>query len=211
MPVVLLVRHGQASFGADDYDVLSERGREQSAVVAEELSRRALRSPVAVCGTLRRQRDTAEIALPAAVPTVDGRWDEYDHLGLLQRYVPADAAHDGTSKGVQGLLDHALATWVDDPRGGWDAFSGGASAALGDLVHGLEKGRDAVVFTSGGVVAAVCAQLLGLGAAGVVALNRVTANGAITKLVVGGGGTSLVAFNDHAHFEGERRSLLTYR
>lgn len=211
MPVVLLVRHGQASFGADDYDVLSELGREQSAVVGTELARRALRSPVAVCGSLRRQRDTAAIALPAAALQVDGRWDEYDHMGLLQRYVPPEISHDGTSKGVQGLLDQALGAWVDDPSGGWPHFAGGATAALADLAAGLEKGRDAVVFTSGGVIATLCASLLGLGAAGVVALNRVTANGAITKVVLGGSGATLVSFNDHAHFEGDARGLLTYR
>jgi broad specificity phosphatase PhoE len=211
MPVVLLVRHGQASFGADDYDVLSDLGREQSEVVGRELARRALRSPAAVCGSLRRQRDTAEIALPGAGLAVDPRWDEYDHMGLLQRYVPPDAAHDGSSKGVQALLDQALASWVDDPDGGWDAFSGGAVAALADVAAGLERGRDAVVFTSGGIIAAVAAGLLGLGASGVVALNRVTANGAITKVVIGGSGASLVSFNDHAHFEGDARRMLTYR
>ena len=215
MPVVLLVRHGQASFGADDYDVLSDTGREQSAVVGRELERRGLRAPVAVSGSLRRQRDTASIALAAAGLQAevrsDERWNEYDHLGLLQRYVAEDAAHDGSSKGVQALLDQALAAWVDDPAGGWSDFSGGATAALGELVTGLEKGRDALVFTSGGVIAAVCGSLLGLSAAGVVALNRVTANGAITKVVVGGSGASLVSFNDHAHFEGDARRLLTYR
>ena len=211
MPVVLLVRHGQASFGADDYDVLSDLGRTQSEVVGRELQRRGLRSPVVATGTLRRQQDTAAIALPGMEPRVDGRFDEYDHLGLLNRYAPPDPEHDGTSRSVQVLLDAALAEWVEDPAGGWDAFAGGAAAALDELVGSLGSGRDAVVFTSGGVVAAVCARLLGLGSAGVVALNRVTANGAVTKLVVGRGGTSLVAFNDHAHFEGEARELLTYR
>jgi broad specificity phosphatase PhoE len=211
MPVVLLVRHGQASFGAEDYDVLSDLGREQSAAVGAELSRRALRRPVAASGSLRRQRDTARIALPGVEPSVDPRWDEYDHLGLLTRYVTPEAEHDGTSRGVQALLDRALASWVDDPAGGWSDFAGGATAALAELAAGLEQGQDAVVFTSGGILAAVCGDLLGLTAKGVVALNRVTANGAITKVVVGRGGTSLVSFNDHAHFEGEASRLLTYR
>lgn len=214
MPVVLLVRHGQASFGSDDYDVLSDVGREQSRVVGSELARRALRSPVARCGSLLRQRDTAEIALSFAnlhaELSADPRWDEYDHLDLLKRYVAEDASHDGTSKGVQILLDQALAAWVSDPAGDWGAFCGGAVAALSSLVDSLGPGQDAVVFTSGGVIAAVASTLLGVGPAGVVALNRVTMNGAITKLVVGGGGISLVAFNDHAHFE-DRRDLVTYR
>lgn len=214
MPVVLLVRHGQASFGSDDYDVLSDVGREQSRVVGSELARRALRSPVVVCGSLLRQRDTAEIALSfanlEAQPATDARWDEYDHLDLLKRYVAEDAAHDGTSKGVQVLLDQALAAWVSDPAGDWSSFSGGAMDALQAIVDSLAPGQDAVVFTSGGVIAAVASTLLGVGSAGVVGLNRVTMNGAITKLVVGSGGISLVAFNDHAHFE-DRRDLVTYR
>ena len=209
MPVVLLVRHGQASFGADDYDVLSDVGRRQSEVVGAELARRGLRSPRSLAGGLRRQQDTARVALPDTPLSVDRRWDEYDHLGLLRRYPSAEPS-DGSSRSVQVLLDAALRSWVDDPHGDWDGFASGASAALTALVTDLGSG-DAVVFTSGGVVAAVCAGLLGLGADGVVALNRVTVNGGITKLVVGRGGVSLVAFNDHAHFEGASRDLLTYR
>ena len=210
MPVVLLVRHGQASFGADDYDVLSDVGRRQGGLVGAELARRGLREPVSVSGGLRRQQDTARLALPDVPVQVDRRWDEYDHLGLLQRY-PSAGTSDGSSRSVQVLLDAALRSWVDDPDGGWTGFAGGAAAALQALVADLGSGRDAVVFTSGGIVAAVCGGLLGLGADGVVALNRVTVNGGITKLVVGRGGVSLVAFNDHAHFEGSSRELLTYR
>ena len=210
MPVVLLVRHGQASFGADDYDVLSDVGRRQGELVGAELARRGLRGPVSVGGGLRRQQDTALLALPDTALAVDRRWDEYDHLGLLRRY-PSQEGSDGSSRSVQVLLDAALRSWVDDPDGGWGGFSGGAGTALRELVADLGGGRDAVVFTSGGIVAAVCAALLGLGADGVVALNRVTVNGGITKLVAGRGGVSLVAFNDHAHFEGSSRELLTYR
>jgi broad specificity phosphatase PhoE len=207
VPVVLLVRHGQASFGADDYDVLSEVGQRQSEVVGAELVRRGLREPSSTAGGLRRQQDTARLALPGTPVVVDQRWDEYDHLDLLARY-PSDGPPDGSSRSVQVRLDAALGSWVEDPDGGWDAFGSGAAAALREVVA---AGRDAVVFTSGGVVAAVCAGLLGLGPQGVVALNRVTVNGGITKLVAGRAGLSLVAFNDHAHFEGSARELLTYR
>ena len=44
-----------------------------------------------------------------------------------------------------------------------------------------------------------------------VALNRVVVNASVTTLVVGGSGTSLLTFNDHAHFTGDGRRLLTYR
>ena len=110
---------------------------------------------------------------------------------------------------MQGLLDAALLAWVEHgDDGGWPAFRDGAIAALHELVDGLAKGRDAVVFTSGGIVAAICSSLLDGGAASVVALNRVTVNGGITKLVAGSSGTSLVSFNDHAHLDPK---AVTYR
>lgn len=205
MPVVLLVRHGQASFGADDYDVLSDVGRRQCELVGGELRRRGLRSPVVVAGGLRRQQDSAALALPDAEVRVDPRWDEYDHLDLVRRYPPADP-----DTPVQDVLDAALAAWLADPDGGWAAFRDPARTALTDLAAGLE-GRDAVVLTSGGVLAAVCSALLGVGDGAVVALQRVTVNAAITKVVVGRSGSSLVTFNDSAHLEGAGRELLTYR
>ncbi|WP_329008813.1 hypothetical protein [Streptomyces sp. NBC_01601] len=52
---------------------------------------------------------------------------------------------------------------------------------------------------------------MSLPSAGVVALGRVAVNAAVTTLVVGGSGASLLTFNDHAHFAGDRRRLLTYR
>ncbi|MEU3660325.1 histidine phosphatase family protein [Streptomyces sp. NPDC032940] len=59
MPLICLVRHGQASATAEDYDVLSDLGRTQAAVVGRELARRGLRDPLLVSGTLNGQRDTA--------------------------------------------------------------------------------------------------------------------------------------------------------
>ncbi len=214
MPVVYLVRHGQVSFGAQDYDALSGLGFEQSALVGAELARRQPRDPVVVSGSLRRQRDTAQIVASAlgAPARCDPRWDEYDHLELIRRYVDPAPATDADSRGVQALLDRALEAWVDDTdAGGWAQFRDTATAALGELVAGLGSGRDAVVVTSGGVLAAVCAALLSVPPAGVVALNRVAVNAAVTTLIAGSTGVSLLSFNDHAHFAGERRQLLTYR
>lgn len=214
MPVIYLVRHGQASYGASDYDVLSDLGRRQAEVVGAELARRGPRSPLVVCGTLRRQHDTAEILMKAAGlpgrPRTDARWNEYDHTDLVDRYGTASDRSSAEPHGFQVLLDHALRAWIEEGDG-WRRFAAGAAAALDALAADLGPGRDAIVVTSGGVLAALCAGLLSASTEGVVALNRVAVNAAITTLAVGGSGTSLLSFNDHAHFSGERRALLTYR
>ncbi|MGW1295453.1 histidine phosphatase family protein [Streptomyces sp. NPDC002533] len=214
MPLICLVRHGQASATASDYDVLSSLGRAQASAVGQELARRELRDPYLVAGTLTRQRDTARIAAEAAGfrgPLLqDARWNEYDHIALLGRYAPPPSQE----RSVQDLLDHALTAWMKDPDpadGTWTAFAEGARAALAELPAALGRGRDAVVFTSAGLVAALCGALLSLPPEGVAALNRVAVNGSITTLVVGGSGTTLLTFNEHAHFAGDRRRMLTYR
>jgi broad specificity phosphatase PhoE len=214
VPLVLLVRHGQASFGADDYDRLSDLGREQAASTGRWLRERGLRRPVAVHGSLRRQRDTALLALDAAghrvSPRVDPRWDEYDHIDLVRRYTAGhEAEGPQSSRAFQVLLDAALTAWVEHgDEGGWPAFTTGVADALDELVGALEPGQDAVVFTSAGVIAAACARLLGTGAAGVVALNRVAINGAVTMVAAGRTGLTLLTFNEHSHLDG---GSVTYR
>jgi broad specificity phosphatase PhoE len=220
MPLICLVRHGQASFGAQDYDVLSDLGREQATAVGRELARRGLRDPHLVSGTLTRQRDTARLLAHAAGFTQplreDPRWNEYDHLALTARYPgPTPMGTGADSRAVQDVLDRALRAWMEDTgrtgEAGWAAFADEATAALTELSTALGKGRDAVVVTSGGVLAALCGTLLSLPPDGVVALNRVTVNASITTVVVGGSGASLLTFNDHAHFTGDGHRLRTYR
>lgn len=202
--LVYLARHGQASFGATDYDVLSEIGHQQGKIVGDELRRRGFQPDQVCSGTLRRQRETA-VAADMGVPVKeDERWNEYDHLGLVRA-----AGAPATPREFQLALDAALRLWIGSDS--WHEFAGGVTDVLTQLLADLGSGGTALVFTSGGVIAAVCAELLGLSADGFVAVNRVAVNGGLTKLVHGRSGTSLVSYNDHAHFEGAHRELLTYR
>lgn len=213
MGAVYLVRHGQASFGAEDYDKLSELGAEQAAVVGEELRRRGVRFAKAYSGTMLRQRDTA-LAAGFGVAE-DERWNEYDFLDVLRAHPPADPAPTDP-RGFQAALDEALVAWVAADEGSapgesWAAFSGRVHAALDELVASLGKGQNALVFTSGGVIGAIAARCIGAADTAFFALNRVTCNAGVTKLVTGRAGITLVAFNEHGHFEGDARTLLTYR
>lgn len=214
MPAIYLLRHGQASFGTDDYDVLSDLGRLQADVAGHELARRRLRSPVVVSGSLRRQRDTAAIASAAlgVVPSgIDPRFDEFDAHGAVDAHLGRVGATDGmTSAEFQQHLDVVMADWMDSGDARWRAFDDGAYAALADLAAGLPKGSDAVVATSAGVTAVIAARLLGADAQGMIAMNRVSVNASITTVVAGSRGLSLVSFNDHAHVLGDR-ALLTNR
>lgn len=224
MPTVLLVRHGQASFGATDYDVLSALGRRQAEVVAAALTERGYRPARLLSGTLRRQRETAAAFAAAGTPEVevDPRWDEYDPDDILTHHsdsavrLEAEGGEPLTNRGFQAVLEPALAAWIAEAERSptaqaWPDFSGRGSAALADLAAALGPGESAVVVTSGGAIAAVVGTLLGAPAEIFAPLNRVLINAAVTKLTIGASGINVLSVNDHSHLEAVDRALVTYR
>jgi broad specificity phosphatase PhoE len=227
MPTVLLVRHAQASYGANDYDVLSELGHRQAAVLAEDLRRRGIVPDRIVTGALRRQRDTVA-ALAPLFPHVaiqeDGGWDEYDSHDILTHHSGSGARLDGedagagriTSRDFQALLDGALTDWISAGAGGpatepWPAFAARVRGALERVADGLTSGQTALVCSSGGAIGHVCAALLGMPATGLVTFTRGAVNTGVTRVVTGGRGATLVTFNEQAHLDVDGGALRTYR
>lgn len=214
MGVVFLVRHGQASFGAQDYDNLSERGHHQSHLVGEELRRREVRFAHVLSGDMRRQRDTARAA--GFSTEEDPRWNEYDHRSLLAAHTSVNGGEITDVAAMQKALDSALRSWVGAAESelyteNWNDFATRVNAAFDDVIARMNKGENALVFTSGGVIGALAARFIGGQAAGFFGLQRVTCNTGITKVVTGRSGTSLVSFNEHGHLECGVPDLLTYR
>lgn len=206
MPVIALLRHGQASFGTDDYDRLSDLGRRQAALAGAELARRGLRSTLIASGSLLRQRDTAAIVaneLGTRPTRIDERFDEFDAHAAVEAHLGSPGATEGMdSREFQVHLDAAMAAWMADRDPRWMAFADGALEAVRDLAASLPPGTDAVVATSAGVTAAIAGALLSAAPEGVIAMNRVSVNASITTVVSGSRGLSLVTFNDHAHVLG---------
>ena len=207
MGQILLVRHGQASFGADDYDVLSPRGEAQSSLLGAALA--GLTPDVVVHGSLQRQRETARLAVEAAgwsVPVqVDPRWDEFTLSGSAERMASREV--DG-ALAFQRWYEQATDRWLagDHEPGdeSWVDFCARTSASLADLAGA----GTAVVFTSGGPVASLAAALLDGGGASYRRLMPVMVNTSLTRVVTGRRGTTLVSFNAHEHLPPE---LVTYR
>jgi broad specificity phosphatase PhoE len=227
VPTVFLVRHGQASFGAPDYDVLSDLGRRQAEIVAASLAERGYHPARLLSGTLRRQRETAApfaaLAAPALAIEEEPRWDEFDPDDVLTHHSDSALRIQGdtggeplTNASFQAALEPALAAWIDHAERSptaqtWPEFSGAGTGALTDLTAELTRGQTAIVVTSGGAIAAAVGTLLGAPAEVFAALNRVLVNTSVTKLAIGASGTTVVSFNDHSHLETIDRALITYR
>jgi hypothetical protein len=68
-----------------------------------------------------------------------------------------------------------------------------------------------MAFTSAGVIAAMCCDVLRLPAEALLRFNRVMVNGGITKFASGRSGISFVSFNEHSYLERAGDTLVTLR
>ena len=208
MSVLYLVRHGQASFGTDDYDRLSDLGKEQSRITGRFLGAQGIEPDRIVHGEMLRQRQTAEGLLEGMGLSmdahVDSGWNEYaarELTGVLDDVDPR-AKHD--SKIFQGELERGAARWAsgehdEDYRETYKQFTSRVERALDDAVAAMGSGQSTIVVSSAGAIAWTAARLIGGGFDQWMAFNRVTINTGITKIITGQSGTSLISFNDHGH------------
>ncbi|QSR30308.1 hypothetical protein CFI00_07285 [Nocardioides sp. S5] len=226
MSRILLVRHGQASFGADDYDNLSPTGHEQSRVLGAALAARGVAADVVVAGEMKRHAQTAADVLEGAGwgtgVDVDAGWNEFDHVQVLAVHdQPTTVEGESEKAAFQRWFTEATLRWTsgahDDAYDeSFSAFTSRVEAALDRLVAALPRSGTAVVLTSGGPVAWAAASLLADDDRARtdlwLRLNPVSVNTGVSTVVCGASGTTLVSFNAHDHlFADGSPDLLTYR
>jgi broad specificity phosphatase PhoE len=219
---LLLVRHGQASWDSEDYDVLSETGWEQSRLLGRSLAARGISPDRVVMGGMRRHRETAEACLKeldsSVEAVVDAGWDEFDHVAMLEALPQPFEGRQPTKAEFQEWFERATDRWTGGEHDAeyaesFEAFASRVDAALRRTAEGVGSGT-AVVFSSGGPIAWCVASLLAedRAVAGSIwrRLNPVCVNSGVTRLVTGRRGTTMVSFNGHAHLDGVPGAL-TYR
>lgn len=225
MPVIYLIRHGQASFGKEDYDLLSETGWEQSRVLGRALQAQDLGVPRPVSGSMRRHRETAEatlseLGLPAQWRTDTG-FNEYDHNEILATDWPLAADRKAViawlqnqeqpRKVFQQHFEKAVRRWQrgeGDYSESWPQYRERVLASTYSLGNGLSQGESALVFTSGGAIGVIIQHLLGMDDDALLTWNRTLINTSVTRLLVNAGALRLVSVNEHLHLPTEQ---VTYR
>ncbi|MGV6393263.1 histidine phosphatase family protein [Pseudomonas caspiana] len=236
MGSIYLIRHGQASFGADNYDVLSLTGVRQSQVLGEHLSRLGLRFDRCIAGGLRRQQHTAQATLaqlvsaglPVPEMEIDAGFDEFDAESVIRGLLPAmlqdepDALHVMRNAAqnraeFQRLFALIIGRWVDgrhDPAGlqSWLGFVTQVEAALLRLLESANTGERIAVFTSGGTITALLHLITQMPAQQAFALNWQIVNTSLNHLRFRGSDVTLASFNNHAHLQlMNSPELITYR
>jgi broad specificity phosphatase PhoE len=212
MGTIHLVRHGQASWGAADYDELSALGQDQSDALGTSWEASGWAPTDAVAGGMRRHAQTAISVIDACGGDgydVDAGWDEYDHLALVRARDASAPTED--AKAFQAVLNRAIVDWMDGAEGAGESyadFRGRVLAAFEAVVARATSGRSIAVFTSGGPVALVVSHLLAGDDSLFQRLNDVVVNAGVTTVICGATGPRLLAFNEHAHLP---RDMVTFR
>jgi len=221
MGTLYLVRHGQASFGAADYDQLSELGQRQCQALGRWFAERGIAFEGVLRGTLRRHAQSLDgIAqaygeLPAALD-----WpglNEYDPEALIRSVHAGPLARPDGPEAYRAhfrLLRTALARWMAgqaQPEGmpSWADFRTGVAAAL-DHVRATHQG-DVLLVSSGGPIATAVHQVLGTPAETMIELNMRIRNSALTEFAFTPKRHMLVSYNHLPHLDtAERRGWETY-
>jgi len=216
-----LVRHGQASFGAEDYDKLSELGVQQSIRLGEYFARKGLGFDAVLTGSLRRHAQTwsgiAQGAGLNATPLVWPGLNEYDSEAVIR----AIHAHPLEKPDTPELYRHhfrllrdGLTQWMNgvvSPKGmpSYPEFVLGVTSAL-DHVRTHCTGNVLIV-SSGGPISTVVGHLLGTSPETTVELNFRIRNTSVTELTFNPKRHLLVTYNTLPHLDEEHyASWVTY-
>ena len=212
MGTLYLVRHGQASFGADDYDNLSDLGHKQSLRLGEYFAGKGIAFDGLIAGTLRRHKQTLEGILKGMNRTGEHlSWEglnEYDGDAVIAAVHPHKLEKPTSPEMYRHhfrLLRGGLAQWmagVVSPRGmlSYSEFAAGVAGAL-DHVRASHYGQNVLIVSSGGPISTAVGQVLRTSAETTIELNLRIRNSSITEFAFTPKRHMLVSYNAIPHLD----------
>lgn len=230
MGMIYLVRHGQAAFGTEHYDRLTDTGFAQARLLGQYFGFRGIRFDAIYTGELRRHAETVQGILAGysggfhvPSPQQFAGLNEYSaealvtaHAGTLPAPDPIAALRDPESVRQRfRVLKQALLAWTEErirPAGmpAWQSFQAAAVATLVEARQRFPAGNVLLV-SSGGPISATVAAALNAPAQTAVELNLRMRNSSLTEFATSARRHSLVCFNALPHLDTQPDpALITY-
>ncbi len=236
MSELYFIRHGQANFGHDEYDRLSERGGEQIRTTAGYFLERKIIPDALYSGTLARQTASAEIfaaecavrgvALPDRT-SIEGL-NEHDSARIVKALLPRMAGRDPSlsadmariytdNSSFQRVFERTMIAWISGAESVesvelWEEFRGRVNESIRIIMRACGRSGRIAVFSSGGPIGCAAGLALDLSDEHTLRLSWQVVNASVTKFVFSGERISLSYFNMYAHLESaDGSTLVTYR
>jgi len=236
MSMIYMIRHGQASFGKDDYDQLSPLGKRQARILAQHLLTTGFHPDAFYSGTMVRQTATAQEVLFAyraadrKVPDLEmlGGFNEYDTAAIVTALFPdmvkeEPSLNDELPKmyvseaSFKRVFEGAMLRWVtgefDTPAiESWEDLKARVAGSLRLITERHGRGKTIAVFTSGGAIAASLAHVLGISGECAMRLNWQLVNSSVSRFMYNEERITLAGFNTITHLDlAGDPSIITYR
>ena len=220
MGKLYLIRHAQASFGAENYDKLSELGHEQSIALGKALSEQGTEPDVWVLGDMHRHLETVQgisegMGISNPTPLIHSGLNEFDFTGLLNaRYVGQHAPENmhGDRKTHFRILRQTVLAWqqgeIENPPETWEAFVNRIEAARKFIVK--QEGQNILALSSGGAIGQMVAATLQTPAEQQIKLQLQIKNCSVTQFIFTSSAFYLHGFNETPHITTATQRLLTY-
>ncbi len=229
---IYLIRHGQASLGAADYDNLSPLGERQAVRLGEYFAARGITFDAVYGGTLRRHAQTYKSIQSGmaknstsmqATPDMALRpgLNEYDSEAVIGAILsPEQIAAMKSPTSGEGYKQHfamlrkGIASWMrgeSQPAGmtTYAQFAAGVMAVLDEVRASTAK--SVLISSSGGPLSSAVAQVLGLSHEAGIELNMRMRNTAVSELLVMPKRCVLLTFNTLPHLDDDvGRAMQTY-
>ena len=215
MAEIYLVRHGQASFNTDDYDRLSDRGRQQSEYLGQYFTERGITFDQIFTGSQLRHSQTADGILNGETThrNIHPGLNEYDFSALYKAYMAqhpgeAEAAREGDRRIFYQRLKFALKLWSENRLAGelpesWTGFKG----RVGDALSHIRDNSDgkSLVVSSGGAISMTIGHILDLTPEKIIDLNLQIKNASFSHIYLGRDRLHLSSFNNIPHLDRQDR------
>lgn len=211
MSILYLVRHGQASFGADDYDQLSDLGMRQSVQLGRYFASKGIRFDAVLSGTLRRHTQTLSgISEGLGLPLCAEQWpglDEYSGDAVIATVHPGPLDRSPTPENYRQyfrLLRTGLLQWMlgnTQPQGmpDWQTFG---QQVIGVLDHVRQYQAERVLLvSSGGPIACAIGHVLATPPEATIELSMRLRNSAVTEFAFTPKRHALLTYNTLPHLE----------
>lgn len=232
MATIYLIRHGQASFGSENYDKLSALGIQQALTTGEFFQQLNIRFDRVYTGSLERQQDTAKYILQALGSLddiyLDNAFNEIQAEQIVQHMLPAILQQhpellDKFTHAKQHInelkpyFDQMLQDWAVQQLQlpnvtAWPDKQGQVLQSFNNIVSRLKNHEQVAIVTSCGPITALTQHLTQMPTNKAFDLAWQIVNCSVTTLQIQNQHPVLDCFNSSTHLHLQNNpELITYR
>ena len=239
MSLLIVIRHGQASFFKEDYDQLSPKGELQAQRLGAYWAQQKFHLDRVIYGPRKRHEQTGngvkaayeEAGLAFPEPVLMEAFDEYPAEEVIKTFVPelvqddphirelSAAFEQSTDKkqiarNFQKLFETVVLRWMrgeleSEGLESWKAFQTRVHQGIEQILQNSDKNQTIAVFSSGGPMALTTQWALGCSDQKALELSWVIRNGAYCDFLFSAEKFTLNRFNTYPHLDDP--AMQTYR